>query len=419
MLAAKNKWYDFAQYHIKVGVSRLYLRAIIMVAFDNTEIAFKSKSSKELKSARKLFKMIGSPTMQKVGKVLTIMSFKLHLPVKGIIKRTIFKQFCGGETIGECDGRIANLHQYGIGTILDFSVEGKQKEEIFDATCDEIIATVEKANEREEIPFAVFKPTGIANTELLEKASDVNANLTDEERHQLAKVHDRFDRICKRAYDTGTPLFIDAEDSWYQDTIDRMVDTMMARYNKERVVVYNTIQLYRHDRLQFLKTSHEKAKQNGYKIGMKLVRGAYMEKERERAREKGYPDPIQPNKKATDRDYDAALTYCITHINDIATCSGTHNEESSKLLIKLLAENNISIDHPHVYSAQLLGMSDHISYNLSNAGYNVAKYVPYGPVKEVLPYLIRRAEENTSVAGQTGRELVLIDKEIERRKIQT
>ena len=388
-----------------------------MISFEDTKIAFSSKSNSDLNWSYRLFKLMGKPWLVKFGKVATNVAFTLHLPIQGMIKKTIFKQFCGGESIQDCDAKIEDLNAFNVGTILDYSVEGKTTIADLESTKNEIIATIERAKQTNAIPFSVFKVTGLSRFELLEKANEGVEHLSAEEKAEFAQVIQRVDQICKRAYDLDVPVFIDAEDSWIQDGIDRMANAMMAKYNTEKAIVYNTIQMYRHDRLAFLKVSHETAKNKRYKLGVKLVRGAYMEKERERAAEKGYPSPIQPDKAATDRDYDLALEYMVRHLNDIAICAGTHNENSSAYLANLLEENNISKTHPHVYFAQLLGMSDHISFNLSHAGYNVAKYVPYGPIKEVMPYLIRRAEENTSVAGQMGRELSLILKEKARRKV--
>lgn len=387
-----------------------------MISFENTEIAFGGKTDSDLKWSYRLFNLMGKPWLVKTGKVATNLAFALHLPIKGVIKKTIFKQFCGGETIDDCELKINQLAKFNIGTILDYSVEGKTSNEDLDKAKNEIIATIQKAKENKHIPFSVFKPTGVARFELLELTNDENAQLSNDIKQELAQVIQRIDAICKAAYEANVPLFIDAEDSWIQDGIDRIVNSMMAKYNKEKVIVYNTIQMYRHDRLEFLKQSHLKAKENGYKIGMKIVRGAYMEKERERAEKMGYPSPIHKDKPSTDKDYDLAVEYCINHIEDIAFCAGTHNEHSSAKLAYLIDEKGLSKTDKRVYFAQLLGMSDHISYNLSHLGYNVAKYVPYGPIVEVMPYLIRRAEENTSVAGQTSRELSLIIKEQKRRK---
>ena len=385
--------------------------------FDNTEIAFGSKSNADLKSVRMLFKMINSNALVSFGKWFTNVAFSLHLPVKGVIKKTIFKQFCGGENIAECDRTIAQLHKFGVGTILDYSVEGKEEDKDLDLTVEEIIKTIKKAKLNEAIPFSVFKPTGISQFSVLEKANESENDLTEKEKLSYEKTRERFHKICETAYNEKVPVFIDAEDSWIQDSIDRLCEEMMEKYNREDVIVYTTLQFYRWDRLNYLKSLHQKAKLEGWKIGIKLVRGAYMEKERERAKEKGYKDPIQPNKESTDKDYNLALDYCIENIESISICAGTHNEASSQHLATLIENKGISRDDKRVFFAQLLGMSDHISFNLSNAKFNVAKYVPYGPVKEVLPYLIRRAEENTSVAGQTGRELNLINKEIKRRRL--
>lgn len=389
-----------------------------MISFDNTEIAFKSKSNKDLKKAYWLFKMVGSPSFVKFGKWATNLSLKIHLPIEGAVKRTIFHQFCGGETIDECDPAIELLHQYGIGTILDYSVEGKITDAEFEHTTNEIIATIEKAKNNPAIPFAVFKITGITRFGLLENVNDPAYSLTDTEKREFHQLLERVDKICKKGFENNVPVFVDAEESWIQDAIDRLAVAMMAKYNKEHAIVYNTVQMYRHDRLTYLHECVHNAEKGNYYYGIKLVRGAYMEKERARAKEKGYLSPIQPNKAASDRDYDAALTYILQNLHVLALCAGTHNEESSEFLAQKLAEFNIDKSDKRIYFAQLLGMSDHISYNLSDAGYNVAKYVPYGPIKEVMPYLLRRADENTSVAGQTGRELSLITKEMKRRSIK-
>ncbi len=387
-----------------------------MISFDNTEIAFKYKSTKDLKRAYTMFRLVGKSWLVQFGKMMVPIAFKLRLPINGIIKATIFKQFCGGETITDCDETIKILYENNVGTILDYSVEGKTEEEDFDATRDEILATIEKAKGNKAIPFAVFKPTGLSRHALLEKLNDENAEPTVLEKAEFIRVVNRINDICKHAHDSDVPLFIDAEESWYQDTLDRIVESMMAKYNKEKCIVYNTFQMYRHDRLDYIKNAIETAKREGYKFGAKLVRGAYMEKERERAIEMGYPSPIQPDKSSTDRDFNAATRLMVEEIKHCALCCGTHNEDSSQLLVDLIKEFNISKDDKRIYFAQLLGMSDHISFNLAHHGYQVAKYVPYGPIKEVMPYLLRRADENTSVAGQTGRELNLISKEWKRRK---
>lgn len=386
----------------------------MQVEFENTAIAFESKSTPELKRAYWLFKMISAKWMVNTGKFLTKLGFALHLPIQGIIKATLFKQFVGGESIEDCEPTIQQLWKYHIGTILDYSVEGKEDEKSFDASLYEILRTFDKASGDERIPFCVFKVTGLARQELLEKVSKA-APISQEESEEWENVKNRVETICKKAFTTSQPVFIDAEETWIQPAIDQLAWEMMLKYNRQQIIIYNTVQLYLQDRLEYLKNLHRQAKLHGIKIGLKLVRGAYMEKERGRAASMLYPDPIQPDKSATDRDFNAALEYCIENLEDIAFCAGSHNETSAQFLIHLMQSKHIPSNHSHVWFAQLLGMSDHISFNLAKAGYNVAKYVPYGPVKEVVPYLIRRAEENTSVKGQTGRELSLITRELKRR----
>lgn len=387
-----------------------------MISFDNTEVAFRSKKNGELKKAYWLFKIIASPTFVKFGKWATPLALRLNLPINGIIKKTIFAQFCGGESIEETSAATKRLAQDNIKTILDYSIEGKTAEEDFDRTVAEIIATIEAGKNNSDIPFAVFKVTGICLFSTLEAVNNSTENLSKEVQTQYDKLLKRVDEICAAAFNAKQPLFIDAEETWIQDAIDRIATLMSLKYNKEKAIVYNTAQLYRHDRLAFVKSEIEHAKANNYKYGVKLVRGAYMEKERNRALEMGYPSPIQPDKSSCDHDFNAALRVCVENIDSVSFCAGSHNEQSAQILMNLLDEFSIDKNDPRVYFAQLLGMSDHISFNLSNNDYLVAKYVPYGPIKEVLPYLLRRADENTSVAGQTTRELSLIQNEIQRRK---
>jgi proline dehydrogenase len=385
-----------------------------MTSFENTEIAFQSKSNSQLKRAYLLFKIISFPIIVKIGKILTPIALKLHLPIKGLIKSTIFSQFCGGESISECSSTINNLGKYGVGTILDYSVEGQESLEEVENTVNEIIKTIERGANDPNIPFAVFKVTGVASFSLLEKVS-LDIPLSEKEQKEFLEIEERVERICQRAYACNLPVFIDAEESWIQKAIDDLAFKMMCKFNSERAIVYNTIQMYRWDRLKFLKTSLDEAKNHSLVYGVKLVRGAYMEKERLRAEKLDYKSPIQETKEDTDNDFNAALEFICENNTYFALCAGTHNEESSMLLTHLMEKQGVSTTNNRFYFAQLLGMSDHISFNLANAKYNVAKYVPYGPVKEVLPYLLRRADENTSVAGQTGRELSLIQKEKKRR----
>lgn len=382
--------------------------------FENTEIAFKNKSDKDLERAYWLFKMVASSALIKIGTPITTFSLNIGLPIQGIIRNTIYKQFCGGETIQGCAPAIAELGKGNVTTILDYSVEGEESEESFDACCQEVLASVAYAKTNKLISFCVFKPTGVGRFDLLAKL-DAKQALTADEKAEFAKVLNRCDAICKACHEAGIPVLVDAEHSWIQDTIDDIARELMERYNKERPIVYNTYQLYRHDKLASLKADLLYAEQQGFFLGAKIVRGAYMEIERERAAEQGYPSPIQPNKAAADADYNAAIDFCLNHIDRIGVMAGTHNDQSCLLLATEMDKRGIPHNHPHVFFAQLLGMSDNLSFNLGAAGYNVAKYMPYGPVKAVMPYLFRRAQENSSAAGQTGRELGLIIKEKQRR----
>ncbi|WP_461451619.1 proline dehydrogenase family protein [Mucilaginibacter sp.] len=386
------------------------------LSFENTEIAFRHSANSALKRAYWLFKIINVNFLVKIGPPITNFAVNIGLPIKGIIKATIFKHFCGGETIAECDNTIKNLHKGGVGTILDYSIEGEDDEQVFDNTCEEIIRTIERAAKDNAVPITVFKVTGVGRFSLLAKL-DAAQELTADEAKEWKKVQARVLSICQKAYKSSIPVMIDAEETWIQKTIDLLALDMMGRFNKEKAIVYNTYQMYRHDKLASIKEDYLQAVDEDFILGAKIVRGAYMEKERKRAEEMGYPSPIQLNKEAADEDYNAALRFCIDHIDRIAIVAGTHNEESCRLLAELLGDKNIDHKNPHVYFSQLLGMSDNLSFNLANANYNVAKYVPYGPIKAVLPYLFRRAQENTAIAGQMSRELSLIVKEMRRRGI--
>ncbi len=385
------------------------------LSFDNTEIAFSSKTDDELKRAYWLFRLLGSGTMMKFGKHATMLSLKLRLPIEGMVKKTIFKQFCGGETIAECASTTEILDSFNVGTILDYSVEGKDSRADFEFTTEEIMRTLKTGEGNPNVPFCVFKVSGLCQNSLLEKVS-ASQPLSEDELVAYDRLRARVDAICSLAADTHTPVFMDAEESWLQQAIDDMAMEMMARYNKAEGIVFNTLQMYRHDRIAHMIQAYSQAEESGFIYAVKLVRGAYMEKERLRAEERDYVSPIQPDKVATDRDYNAAIAFALDHLDQMVFCCGTHNEESSLLLADEMDRRGIARNDGRIYFAQLFGMSDHISFNLSNAGFNVAKYVPYGPIREVMPYLIRRAEENTSVAGQTSRELGLIKKEIKRRK---
>lgn len=386
------------------------------IDFRDTATAYADKTNAELKEKYRLFSLLNSQFLNSLGGRATKFALSLGLPVKGLIKRTVFEQFCGGETIEECEPVITSLGASHIGTILDYSVEGKATESDFDKTKDEIIKTIDRAKDDPRIPFSVFKVTGIAPLGTLERMS-CKKKLDAKSQAKCERIHARVYEICAHAYSVRQPVFIDAEDSWIQDAIDRMATTMMERFNREEPIVYNTLQMYRVDRLQFLRESRRRAAAEGYILGVKLVRGAYMEKERERAAEMGYESPIHPDKESTDRDYNAALDYCMDHIDDVSFVAGTHNEISTEHLAERMFKRRVASDNPRVYFSQLYGMGDNLSYVLGKSGYNVSKYVPYGPVEDAIPYLIRRAEENSSAAGQVSRELGLISTELKRRKV--
>ena len=385
------------------------------VSFDDTEVAFAGKDDQELQHSAWLFRIMSNAAIVDIGSYITQMALQIGLPVQSILKTTIYEHFCGGESLGETEPMVAALAKQGVSTILDYGVEAKESQDEFDANLDEQLRAIAFADAHAAVPYVSCKITGYAPFSLLEK---INAGtlLDAEESAAQDRMMDRLHQICDAAAKLDVALYVDAEESWIQDAIDGVVDALMARFNREKPSVFNTIQLYRHDRLEFLKRSHEKAVAGGYVLGVKLVRGAYMEKERDRADEQGYPSPIHADKDAVDADFDAALVYCLEHLNEIAFCAATHNEKSCRLLVETATERGVDLRHPHIHFAQLYGMSDHISFNLARAGFNASKYVPYGPVRDVVPYLIRRAQENRSVSGQVGRELGLILAEIARRK---
>ncbi|MFV0390229.1 MAG: proline dehydrogenase family protein [Pyrinomonadaceae bacterium] len=385
--------------------------------FNDTKTAFGDKSNTELRQKYKLFKMLNSTFLNNFGTRATELALGLGLPVSWLIKRTVFEQFCGGENIKECQPTIDKLAASGIGTILDYSIEGKALESEFDLVRDEIMRNLKRAKDDDDIPFAVFKTTGIAPLGTLEKVSSNADLMKDSNKIKWKNAQRRVHEICEYAASIDQSVFIDAEESWIQPAIDSLVTQMMEEFNKSRAIVFNTLQMYRTDRLEYLKASHEEAKKAGYFYAVKLVRGAYMEKERERAEEMGYESPIQPDKASTDKDFDAATEYCLDNLDTISFVAATHNETSVQRLAKLMDERNVPNNREGVYFSQLYGMSDNLSYILAAKGYNVTKYVPYGPVEDAIPYLIRRARENTSVMGHMSRELELIKKELVRRGI--
>ena len=403
------------------------------ISFDNTEYAFAAKSNKELKKANFLFGAMGKPWLVKLGLKITPLAIKWHIPFTGsIIKRTIFQQFVGGETLEETAKVADKLAQYNVQVILDYGVEGKEGEENFEHAKDEFIKVIAYAATQTNIPFMSVKVTGFARFALLEKLDDsmqkaegtlmkrylaAVENLSPAEKNEWHKVRLRMLEVCETAAAKHIGVLIDAEETWIQEPVDALTILMMDIFNKENVVVYNTLQLYRHDRLQFLKDSHTAAVERNFILGAKLVRGAYMEKERNRALQLNYTSPIQPDKASCDKDYNAAVEFCIMHMDKIAVMVASHNEYSNLYATQLLDQKDLPHDHPHIHFSQLYGMSDNITFNLARAGCAVSKYLPFGPIKDVIPYLMRRAQENSSVSGQTGRELGLIKKEIRRRSI--
>ena len=384
--------------------------------FENTATAFALKSDSELERAYFLFKMISNEPLVKMGSVITNFAFKAHLPVEGLIRATVFDHFCGGINEKDCLPVVDKMWEKGVCSVLDYSVEGKEEEDPFDTATEMILTILDFVNEKEAIPYAVFKPTGFGRFALYQKISE-KKELTKDEQAEWQRVINRFDKVCKKAHDLEVSLLIDGEESWMQDAADGLAEDMMRKYNKNKRIVFNTLQTYRWDRLPYLKSLHERANKEGFKIGMKVVRGAYMEKENDRAMEKGYTTPICKTKAETDENFNATIEYMIENLDTLSIFAGTHNEDSCYRLMKLMVDNGIDKNNEHVWFGQLYGMSDHISFNLAANGYNVAKYLPFGPVRDVMPYLIRRADENTSVAGQTSRELSLLKKERKRRKI--
>ena len=389
--------------------------ATTMIDFTNTTIAFAYKSNRELKRAFLLFTLLKSPILVKAGKVLTNIAIHLHLPIRWLIKPTIYKHFCGGETIKESMPVIRKIEQFGVRGILDYSVEGKESIDEIQAALEETLRTIRNAGKDQSIPFAVFKPTAFIPHRVLNRIGNGEV-LSDQDMRDKESFRERVRLLCQTAFEHDIPIMIDAEDSWYQEFIDEVVIENMELFNKKKAIVYNTLQMYRTDRLIFLQQAWQKAVADDYYLGIKFVRGAYMEKERARAAAMGYPDPINPDKPSTDKMYDDGLRFTVAHIDRISVFNGSHNEASNQLLCELMEKHGLENDDPRIWFSQLFGMSDHISFNLGAQGYNVAKYLPYGPVQHVLPYLIRRAEENTAVAGQTLRELNLVRSERAWRK---
>lgn len=384
--------------------------------FEDTSTAFSLKSDSELERAYFLFKMIANEPLVKIGTAMTNFALKARLPIDGLIRATVFDHFCGGVSEEDCMSVVDKMWSKGVCSVLDYSVEGKDTEDPLDDALEKTLKILDFVKELDAIPFAVFKPSGYGRVALYRKIGE-GKPLSKKEKEEWDRVVGRFESTCKKAYDLDVSLLIDAEESWMQDAADELVEEMMRKYNKNKAIVFNTLQLYRWDRMDYLKELHAKARKEDFKIGIKTVRGAYMEKENERALEHNYASPICATKSESDSNYDTTVAYIVEHLDRISLFSGTHNELSSYKLIDLMRQKGIAHNDNRIWFGQLYGMSDHISFNLAERGYNVAKYLPFGPVRDVMPYLIRRAEENTSVAGQTNRELELIKKERRRRKI--
>lgn len=386
-----------------------------LIDLNDVAVALGRKSDAELRRMEWLFGQMNRRWLVNIGSTFTLLALRLRLPVEGIIRRTVFQQFCGGTNLDECARTAAELGKHGVLTVLDYGAEGKQCDADFDKTAGEFVRALQFAAAQPSVPIISCKVTGLTPFSLLEKISS-GAPLSESDKTAYRKAFDRLDGVCAQAERSGVGLFIDAEESWIQDAIDQMTNEMMERYNRSSVVVYNTFQLYRHDRLDYLKKSYLQAQEKGYLLGAKLVRGAYMEKERARADKLSYHSPIQPNKTICDRDYDSAVVFCVQHHDKIGSCLASHNAKSTLLQVELMQQLGIAKDHPHLSFCQLYGMSDNLTFNLAKAGYRVAKYVPYGPVRDVVPYLIRRARENSATGNEVSRELQLIRKEIARRK---
>jgi len=382
--------------------------------FENTTVAFSLKSDAELRKSYYLFKMMGNNTLVDVGSRMTNWALKIGLPIKGVVKKTVFDQFCGGTSEEDCMPLVERMYEKGVSSILDYSVEGKEDEAEFDKVVEKKLQLIDFASYHNALPFEVVKPTGLGRFDVWHKVSE-NKPLSPSERAEWERIVGRFDLLCRTARDKNVMLLVDGEETWMQDAADELVRNMMERYNTEQAIVYNTVQCYRKDRYDYIQELHEDAKNNNFIVGAKIVRGAYMEKERDRAEEMGYDSPICESKEVTDAMFNKVMHYCLDHLDEIRLCIGTHNEDSTMMAMKELQEKHIPPTDKRVWFGQLYGMSDNLSFNLAALGYNSFKILPFGPVKDVMPYLMRRAQENTSVAGQMGREYTLVKKEMQRR----
>ena len=386
--------------------------------FENTEHAYKLKSNRELFRALYLFKLISNQRLVAFLTKGAILAIKFKLPISFLFKYTVFKQFCSGISEKDSIDEVVRLASYNVKSYMHYASESQKSEVGMDESLTKILDTLKFSSGKSALEFTVFKATSLGPIDLFEKVS-AGIGLNYEEKNIWRRVLKRIEVCCKTARSLNVKIFIDAEESWIQSAIDDIAESMMAKFNTKKAYVFTTIQMYRIDRLAYLKKIIDKAEEKKNLIGVKLVRGAYMEKENIRAKNLGISSPICKNKKETDLNFDKALELIIDKVHICNLFIGSHNEESIIKATKLMNKYKYKNNHPFIWFSQLYGMADHISFNLALEGYQVVKYVPFGPVKEVIPYLIRRAEENTSVSGQTPRELNLIKKEIRRRKINS
>ncbi len=393
-----------------------YKEKIQIPDFRDTRVAFEAKSDSELKLTTWMFYLMNFRFLVNSFGHLAIWAAKLRLPfAKYFIKKTLYKQFCGGESLEDARPTIEHLYSFDVKTMLDYGAEGKNDEEAFDKVIEENLKSIDFASENDSVKVISTKVSGLTQNKILEKVQK-GEKLDNEEENRFEALQTRLNKLCKYAEERNVGIFVDAEESWIQGTIDDLVLDLMEKYNRNTIIVYNTFQMYRKDMLGNLQRDFERAQSNGFVLGAKLVRGAYMEQERARSEKYAYPCPIHETKDDTDKMYNDAIRFCMEHFDQIAFANASHNMESMELQVRLIQEMGVPRDHIHMNFCQLMGMSDHLTYNLAKRGYNVAKYVPYGPVRDVVPYLVRRAHENSSVTGDMSREYAMLKAEVQRRK---
>lgn len=383
--------------------------------FSNTKEAFSLKSNFELLRAQFLFNIIKNRTLVKYSTLLTNFALKFYLPVTPIIKMTVFNHFCGGVSELDCNPVIKKMYDKRVSSVLDFSTEAFNSEIEFDNCYDKKISIIEFIKDRPEIPFVVFKPTCLGSLDLFKKKT-IHEDLSDKDNILWNRVVERFKGVCQKAYDNDIKILIDAEEVFVQKAIDDLALLMMRKFNREMPIVFNTVQMYRWDRLKYLSDLLNDKANNGLIFGFKLVRGAYMEKERLIAKSLNVKSPICITKNETDSNFNSGLDFVFNNLDRISLVCGSHNEDSVIKIMEIMKNKNLKVSDDKIWFGQLFGMSDNVTFNLAKMGYNTFKILPFGPVRNLMPYLIRRAEENTSVKGQTGRELQLILNERRRRK---